>query len=269
MLKNLSCVLSAMPLMQPVSIQVTQFGAVDKKMLTEHVEETQWLKELVPRLHAGLRQGLVAHRGFHCPLLHGNRPLECTLPALKLAWESGIRLCECDVRLSSDGEVLVFHDETLDRLSAQTETPKIRELTAEQLRHWKLLQPQSHISSLEEMLETASATSGKLIIELKGSDGPSVGRAVATSFGRKPELLKACALVMSFELDELRGFSSAFAEQKCLSTNEKLERPQLLLLTCAPHPGLATKYQTLDLGSSSCMETASQYLGREDRIPLE
>jgi len=227
----------------------------------QHAAASQWLKELVVRLPAQLLEGLVAHRGFHCPQLLDKRPLECTLPALASAWDAGVKLCECDVRLSSDGEILLFHDEALDRLTGSTGMPKIAEMTAEELMQKPLLQG-ACICSLQETLQTALRKKCKLVIEFKGFDDGGVGRAVAVLLSSQPELLGACALVMSFELEQLRGFALAFEEQR--KSRSGLQRPQLLLLTCVPRPGLEARYQTLDLGSSSYMETVVEHLERKD-----
>eukprot|EP00439_Symbiodinium_sp_Y106_P040845 s4075_g5.t1 len=229
--------------------------------MRQHAAAFQWLKQLVVQLPPQLLEGLVAHRGFHCPQLVEKRPLECTLPALTSAWDAGVKLCECDVRLSSDGEILLFHDEALDRLTAKTGMPKIAEMTAEELMQRPLLQG-ACICTLEETLQTALRKNCKLVIELKGFDDGGVGSAVAVLLSSKPELLGACALVMSFELEQLQGFALAFEEQRKLRSG--LQRPQLLLLTCVPRPGLEAKYQTLDLGSASYMETVMEYLERKD-----
>jgi glycerophosphoryl diester phosphodiesterase len=55
----------------------------------------------------------IAHRGLHSP---GDAPVENTLAAAEAAMESGLAI-ECDVRLSRDGDVVVFHDADLDRLT--------------------------------------------------------------------------------------------------------------------------------------------------------
>ena len=55
----------------------------------------------------------IAHRGLH------NRTtglIENTLSAARAAIEKGFAI-ECDVQLARDGEVFVFHDDTLDRLT--------------------------------------------------------------------------------------------------------------------------------------------------------
>ncbi|SRR5258705_5691059 len=53
---------------------------------------------------------LVAHRGYAA------RFPENTIPALEAAVAAGARFVEVDVQLSSDGEPVLFHDRTLERM---------------------------------------------------------------------------------------------------------------------------------------------------------
>ncbi len=55
------------------------------------------------------RMLIVAHRGS------SGRAPENTLAAFEMALEQGSDMIECDVRLTKDEEVVVFHDRTLDR----------------------------------------------------------------------------------------------------------------------------------------------------------
>jgi glycerophosphoryl diester phosphodiesterase len=55
----------------------------------------------------------IAHRGLHDS---ANGVIENTLRAAEAAVAGGFAI-ECDIQLSADGEVFVFHDETLERLT--------------------------------------------------------------------------------------------------------------------------------------------------------
>jgi len=55
----------------------------------------------------------IAHRGLHDA---AEGVIENTLAAARAAIEAGFAI-ECDVQISADGEVFVFHDATLDRLT--------------------------------------------------------------------------------------------------------------------------------------------------------
>ena len=58
----------------------------------------------------------IAHRGLHDS---ANGVIENTLSAAQAAIGGGFAI-ECDIQLSADGEAIVFHDETLDRLTDAT-----------------------------------------------------------------------------------------------------------------------------------------------------
>ena len=59
----------------------------------------------------------VAHRGLHNPT---QGALENTASAAQAAI-AGDYAIECDVQISADGEAMVFHDDTLDRLTERND----------------------------------------------------------------------------------------------------------------------------------------------------
>lgn len=102
-----------------------------------------------------------AHRGLHSETVPEN-----SLEAFSLAVKNGYGI-ELDVQLSGDGEVMVFHDDTLERLTGVS--GKFSDYTAKELHEMKLLSTNEHIPYLSEVLE---AVDGKvpLLIELKGTN---------------------------------------------------------------------------------------------------
>ena len=103
-----------------------------------------------------------AHRG-----LHDDEIPENSMEAFARAVEAGYGI-ELDVRVSSDGELMVFHDETLDRVTA--EKGKFVERSAEELKKIKLLGTGNTIPTFREVLELVD---GKipLLVEIKEFDG--------------------------------------------------------------------------------------------------
>lgn len=103
-----------------------------------------------------------AHRG-----LHGEGVAENSLTAFRLAVESGYGI-ELDVRLSRDGEAVVFHDATLDRVTSAT--GKVSERDAAELTEMTLLGTEDRIPLFSEVL---SLVCGRvpLLIELKEEPG--------------------------------------------------------------------------------------------------
>lgn len=98
-----------------------------------------------------------AHRG-----LHGNSVSENSLCAFDLACEAGAGI-ELDVQLSSDGEVVVFHDDTLQRMTGDPR--RVDEVTFEELRTLSLPDG-SRIPSFDEVLRTVNGRA-PLLVELK------------------------------------------------------------------------------------------------------
>ena len=116
-----------------------------------------------------------AHRGAsaHAP--------ENTLAALELAVAQGAEMAEVDAQLSADGQVVLIHDETLDRTTSGSGT--VASVSLELLRGldagawfgevwWG-----EKIPTLAEVLD-AVGTRLTLNIELKGAAGPELEQAV-------------------------------------------------------------------------------------------
>ncbi len=71
------------------------------------------MKARTPNAPAWLVERPIAHRGLHDA---ANGVIENTLSAAEAAIAAGFAI-ECDVQMSADGQVFVFHDDTLDRLT--------------------------------------------------------------------------------------------------------------------------------------------------------
>ncbi|PAU77168.1 glycerophosphodiester phosphodiesterase [Halomonas salipaludis] len=69
---------------------------------------------------------VIAHRGAS-----GHAP-EQTLPALELAHEMGVDYLELDIQMTADGELVAFHDESLDR--ATDGEGELKDFTLEELK---------------------------------------------------------------------------------------------------------------------------------------
>lgn len=99
-----------------------------------------------------------AHRG-----LWSKRLAENSLSAFRAAVEAGVGI-ELDVQLSADGEVVVFHDDHLGRVTG--ENARVREKTAEELAALSLSGTGEGVPTLKEVL---AVVDGKvpLLVELK------------------------------------------------------------------------------------------------------
>lgn len=105
-----------------------------------------------------------AHRG-----LHGEGRAENSLSAFAAAADLGYGI-ELDVRLSADGEMVVFHDDTLTRVAGIDK--RVDALTLAELRECRLSGTEDTVPTLKEVL---SLIDGRvpLLIEIKEDAGNS------------------------------------------------------------------------------------------------
>ncbi len=104
-----------------------------------------------------------AHRGLHGTVGSDTFCAENSLTAFSRAVERGFGI-ELDVRLSKDGELVVFHDATLDRVT--NGSGKVSDLTLQQLKQLSLMGTEDKIPTFTEVLELVG---GKvpLLVEIK------------------------------------------------------------------------------------------------------
>ena len=95
---------------------------------------------------------------------------ENTLEAFRLAAEQKADGVELDVQLSKDGELVVIHDETIDRVSDGS--GYVRDYTLEELKrfHFNRLHPEyadARIPTLAEVYELLKPTGLEINVEIK------------------------------------------------------------------------------------------------------
>jgi len=102
-----------------------------------------------------------AHRGLHDAQAG---IVENTLPAFEAACQSGYGM-ELDIQLTRDRQVVVFHDDTLLRLTGDSR--RVSDCTLAELRQLRLLGfDDARIPTLRELLDTVNGRT-PLLIELK------------------------------------------------------------------------------------------------------
>lgn len=123
------------------------------------------------------------------------------MTAFRAAVELGAGI-ECDVRLTGDGQVVIFHDHDLRRMCASALA--IESTGAAMLAGQKLFDSSEHIPPLGELLDLAAGRV-PLLIELKCRSGNAVrlARAVADQLAH----YAGPAGVMSFEARAIRWFA--------------------------------------------------------------
>jgi glycerophosphoryl diester phosphodiesterase len=103
----------------------------------------------------------ITHRGYHDDQA-GHRP-ENTLAAFEAAIDAGYGI-ELDVQLTGDGQAMVFHDDTLDRLTGQDGS--VLSHTAAELSQLRVLGSDQTIPTLQQVLDFVAGRT-HVLIEIK------------------------------------------------------------------------------------------------------
>ena len=149
---------------------------------------------------------IYAHRGAR-----GHAP-ENTLLAFSLAFDLGAEAIEFDVQRSSDDQLVVIHDDTVDRTTngrgyvRETAFEKLRELNADV--RWNTPQ---RIPTLTETLALVEARGGAMNLEVKADsreDALATAATLESMLADLNELMRARILVSSFELDAVTWLKS-------------------------------------------------------------
>ncbi|MBE6568683.1 MAG: glycerophosphodiester phosphodiesterase [Ruminococcaceae bacterium] len=131
-----------------------------------------WLFCICPSLrrHPHLllfRNARIAHRG-----LHDDTVPENSLTAFRRAAEAGFAI-ENDIHITADGEIVVFHDDTLDRMCGVSGRPE--EFTLAELKALRLAGRDEQIPTLAECLAVIDGRV-PLLIEFKCRTGDVCAR---------------------------------------------------------------------------------------------
>lgn len=141
----------------------------------------------------------IAHRGLHD--LNKNR-WENTLSAFDAAAKAGFAI-ECDVHLTRDGGVVVFHDDDLKRLAGRE--GRISDLTLTEATALAIGETADHAPALRQMLDLVDGRV-PLVIELKGIEGRDDGLVAAVA--KELASYQGEAAIMSFDHHLIRRFST-------------------------------------------------------------
>jgi glycerophosphoryl diester phosphodiesterase len=146
---------------------------------------------------------MYAHRG-----LHNEERAENSLSAFKAAVDAGFGI-EMDVRLSKDRKLVVFHDDTLDRVCGVS--GKVVDFTADELAKLSLNGTGEGVPTLKEVL---AVVDGKvpLIIEVKEDSGDA---AVSAAVEKELFPYKGAFVLESFNPLTVARVSKSFPEVCC------------------------------------------------------
>lgn len=101
----------------------------------------------------------IAHRGGIVPEYPEN-----TLMAFKKCIDLGVDYIELDLRISRDGEIVIIHDETLDRTT--NGSGSVADFTLKELKTFDAGQGET-IPTLKEVLQLISGSNVKLLFDIK------------------------------------------------------------------------------------------------------
>jgi glycerophosphoryl diester phosphodiesterase len=142
----------------------------------------------------------IAHRGLHDK---ANAVLENTATAFQRAIDQNFAI-ECDLQITADGEAVVFHDETLDRLTDSKGL--LKQHSTKAVKDMPLRIGGDRMQTLNELLEQAAGRV-PLIIELKSHWDGDVALAL-----RALKVLEPYAgpyAIMSFDPDLIAAIADA------------------------------------------------------------
>ncbi len=167
-----------------------------------------------------------AHRG-----LHGEGVAENSMSAFRAAVEAGYGI-ELDVRLSSDGKLVVFHDDTLDRVVGKE--GRVDTFTSAELAEMKLLGTEDGVPLFSDVLEMVDGRV-PLLVEIKEDAG---NYAVSSATAEMLRSYNGLYIVESFNPLSLSNIAKKLPEatRGILSHRyyayEKYRKPLYFLLQC-------------------------------------
>lgn len=140
-----------------------------------------------------------AHRGA------SGYELENTISAFNKAIELNAQAVELDVFKCASGEIVVYHDESLARLSSTEDS--IEQLTISEIKKIQL-DGGEKIPTLDEVLSLFMGTEIRINIELKGANTAQGVHELIEKQGFNEELIRKRFVISSFNWDELKRMRS-------------------------------------------------------------
>lgn len=221
------------------SLRFVRFGAGEDRVVDCHKTESTW-REFYAEKKKARTTKIWAHRGSS-----GFAP-ENTLPAFEVAKELDVDGIELDVQMTKDGELVVIHDETINRTSDGKGW--VKDMTLEQLRQYNFAKNKPvfgfvTIPTLREVYELFQDTDYVINVELKTSvipyDGSNVtagGMDIETA-GRSGVPDSRCIEEKVHELTvemgmEDRVLYSSFSHSSILKMQQYATKEQTAFLFC-------------------------------------
>lgn len=144
-------------------------------------------------LHAQSSLFIIGHRGAM------GYEVENSISSIRKAIEIGVQMIEIDVFRCQTGEIVVFHDDHLNRLA--NKDALIEDLTLSEIKELRLSNGEK-IPTLKEVMELTNGVVN-MNIELKGKNTANGVYDLVTHYIQKNELQLTDMLISSFHWEEL------------------------------------------------------------------
>lgn len=170
---------------------------------------------------------MIGHRG------NPTQAPENSLSGFIKAYDNGADVFEVDVEITKDGEIIIMHDDSLNRTTNYTGKAKVGQMTLEEIKKYKVKAKDGTLTdeappSLREVLEYFADKDCKIFVEFKG--------------GTVANIKTTCDLIKEYEMEDRVDVIS-------FNTN-------FLILTQKEIPGMSTGYLHGPSGSTSSPEDA-------------
>ena len=185
----------------------------------------------------------IGHRGI------SGRELENSLAGFKLAIKLGLEAVELDVRLSSDGVPMVFHDSLLDRLTDSS--GYLEQFSSTRLDNEVRLSNGEKIPTLEDVLNLLAVSTLKVYLEIKSLHATEAVQALVEKY-----LPENRAVISSFYHQELIKVKQRNKNQRTMALFEgsPLDPLALIVATNAEEVGLG--FGSIDAGLVCALSAA-------------
>lgn len=185
---------------------------------------------------------LTAHRGY------SSVAPENTLAAAREAGKAGFYGCEFDIQTTADHVWVVFHDDTLSRVTDGT--GRVSDMTLQELSAYPITKgsgvdcyPDESIPTLEQMLDECLIWGLHPVIEIKGNDTAYIP-ALCEFLEKRPE--KNNFTVISFSREILTAVREVMPRMRCLYLTENITQSDLSFCQDAGLTGISPDFSLLD-----------------------
>ncbi len=169
---------------------------------------------------------IVGHRG------NPTQAPENSISGFWSAYRNGADVFELDVEITSDGHIIVMHDNTINRTTNYTGTKTVNQMTLAEIKQYRLLANDGTVSNeqiptLVEVCEEFQDTDIRIFVEFKGSNSSNVPATCKVlnnyGYGHKVDVISFSANFIKQTNTEFPGMSTAHLYMPTLSNGTTKE----------------------------------------------